>query len=56
MALVEKYMRYLVNHIIYGKFFTRAISFRPETSKGRAGYFILRGNIGNKLHTTSSAQ
>ena len=32
MAPVEKYMRwaYLVNHIIYGKFFTRAISFRSE--------------------------
>ena len=32
MAPVEKYMRwaYLVNHIIYGKLFTRAISFRPE--------------------------
>ena len=32
MAPVEKYMRraYLVNHIIYGKLFIRAISFRPE--------------------------
>ena len=32
MAPVEKYMRraYLVNHIIYGRLFTRAISFRPE--------------------------
>ena len=45
MAPVEKYMRraYLVNHIIFGKLFTRAISFRPETRKGRAGCFILRG-------------
>ena len=45
MASVEKYMRraYLVNQIIYGKLFTRAISFRPETRKGRAGCFILRG-------------
>ena len=33
----------LVNHIIYEKLFTRAISFRPETRKGRAGCFILRG-------------
>ena len=42
--------------IICGNSITTAISFRPETSKGRAGCFILRGNIGNKLHTTSSAQ
>ena len=33
MAPVEKYIRWtcLDNHIIYGKFFTRAISFQPET-------------------------
>ena len=48
MAPVEKYMRwaYLVNHIICGNSITTAISFRPETSKGRAGCFILRGTSG----------
>ena len=56
MAPMKKYIRwaYLVNHIICGNSITTAISFRPETSKGRAGCFILRGNIGNKLHPTSS--
>ena len=56
MAPMKNYIRwaYLVNHIICGNSITTAISFRPETSKGRAGCFILRGNIGNKLHPTSS--
>ena len=47
MAAMKKYIRwaYLVNQIC-GNLFTTAIPFRPETCKGRAGCFILRGTSG----------